>query len=363
MVKSDPMHDLLALGSGRAEYVGALQTWTRHLAPILAEMEQTRRDTIRRAQKRTLRTGLFLAGLALLAFMAFGSIGLPFILFFGVVALLGGTALAWLPLAGLKSQTKQVVVGAAAQAFGFDYKTLHPDFSGVSDWRSARGWLRRNSGKSRLTWTAAGAGAQPCPTPAFETLKQSTLLPGYDSCRFEDLVEGTRAGARFSLVECCLTEERGSEKNRRTVTTFQGLLFHIAFPDRFLGRTLIARRGGWKRLFRRDGLKKVSLVAPELEDHFDIYSTDQVEARALLSPDRMERLVALERHFKGGKLRGVFEDDHLTLALEAKNQFEAGSIWTSLNESGRFASALVEMALVCDLLDGFLTREWVRGKL
>lgn len=188
-------------------------------------------------------------------------------------------------------------------------------------------------------------------------------MPGHDSRRFEDLIEGDRAGTHFSLVECKLTQQQGSGKNRRTVTTYQGLLFHIKYPDRFLGRTLIARQGWWKGWFGDKDLKKVDLVAKELENNFTIYSNDQVEARALFTPDRMERLIALERHFKGGKLRGIFEDDHLTLALEAANQFEAGSIWKTLVDPERFISALTEIGLVCDVIDGFLTREWVKDKL
>ncbi|MEM6535825.1 MAG: DUF3137 domain-containing protein, partial [Pseudomonadota bacterium] len=201
------------------------------------------------------------------------------------------------------------------------------------------------------------------PTPAFDVLKEAKLMPGYDSRKFEDMITGARAGAEFSLVECKLTEQRGSGKNRRTVTTFQGLLVHIAYPERFFGRTLIARQGWWKGWFGDRDLQKVDLVAKEFEDEFTVYSTDQVEARALLTPDRIERLIALEHHFSGGKLRGIFEGDHLTLALEAKNQFEAGSIWKPLVDPRRYISALEEIGLVCDLIDGFLTREWVHGKL
>jgi len=64
-----------------------------------------------------------------------------------------------------------------------------------------------------------------------------------------------------------------------------------------------------------------------------------------------------------GKLRGIFEDGHMTLALEAENQFEAGSIFKPLVDPRRYASALVELGLVCDLIDGFLTRDWVKGRL
>ena len=53
----------------------------------------------------------------------------------------------------------------------------------------------------------------------------------------------------------------------------------------------------------------------------------------------------------------------MTIALEAPNQFEAGSIFKPLVDSERFSSALVELGLVCDMIDGFLTRDWVKDKL
>ena len=183
-------------------------------------------------------------------------------------------------------------------------------------------------------------------------------MPGHDSRHFEDLIKGERAGAAFSLVEAKL-ETSGDNGG----TVFQGMLFHVQYPERFLGRTLMARSRWWKRGKAAKDLQKVSLVSSELDKAFTVYSTDQVEARALLTPDRMERLIALERHFSGGKMRGVFEDGHMPLALEAPDQFEAGSIFKPLVDPERFSSALVELGLVCDMIDGFLTRDWVQDKL
>lgn len=53
----------------------------------------------------------------------------------------------------------------------------------------------------------------------------------------------------------------------------------------------------------------------------------------------------------------------MTLALEADNQFEAGSVFKPLVDPRRFSTALSELGLVCDLIDGFLTREWVQGRI
>jgi len=346
------------LTTQRPEFENAMKTWRDRLQPALQERESQRKEVISKAIKRTAIAGgsTIVAVLILTGLFFRGDFG-GFIGFAGLIITILASSVAWMPLFSMKSETKQLVVGAAAEAFGFDYDTLHPDLSGLDSWKSAGTWLKQNG-------QIKGFGdAAPAPTPAFDVLKEAKLLPGHDSRRFEDLIEGDRAGTHFSLVECKLTQQQGSGKNRRTVTTYQGLLFHIKYPDRFLGRTLIARQGWWKGWFGDKDLKKVDLVAKELENNFTIYSNDQVEARALFTPDRMERLIALERHFKGGKLRGIFEDDHLTLALEAANQFEAGSIWKTLVDPERFISALTEIGLVCDVIDGFLTREWVKDKL
>ena len=189
-------------------------------------------------------------------------------------------------------------------------------------------------------------------------------MPSHDNRKFEDRIEGERAGAKFSLVECKLTDERGSGNNKQTVTVFEGILLHIAYPQSFLGRTLLARSGTWKWGKRSwKDLEEVKLVSIELDKAFTVYSNDQVEARAILTPDKMERLIALERFFEGGKLRGIFEDDHLTVALEAGDQFEVGSYFESLVNPAHYRKALFELGLVCDLIDGFLTREWMQDKI
>lgn len=353
-----------ALVEQRPEFKNAMTVWTDVLEPVLAERESERRAIISKAWKRSALTGVIVGAIALGVIILSGgaALGITIFLALAITAIASGAA--WIPLFTVKSQTKQLVVGAAAESFGFSYDTLHPDVSGIADWRSAGEWIKSQASQHTGAAQLFGSGTdEPAPTPAFDVLKDARLLPSYDDRKFEDLIQGDRAKTHFSLVECKLTEQQGSGKNRRTVTKFQGLLFHIQYPERFLGRTLVARQGWWKGFFGDKTLQKVDLVAKELEDNFTVYSDDQVEARALFTPDRMERLIALERHFKGGKLRGIFEGDHLTLALEADDQFEAGSVWKPLVDPDRYISALTEIGLVCDVIDGFLTREWVKDKL
>ncbi len=361
----------------RPEFARAPEIWSLALGPALAGKEGDRKRIVRKATEKTI-VGALIPPLAylVLAIAARLSIGgaFPLILFAMVISVALVSGFDWLKVFTMKSQTKDLILSAACEPFGFSYSTLHPDLSDVDSFKALGSRMEElmgtyagpQTGKTKELKTPFGpvkisayqSGGMEPPTPAYETLKNAKLLPSHATRKFEDLITGDRAGTKFALVEARL--ESGGKNN---TTVFQGLLVHVEYPERFLGRTLMARSGWWKRGKDSRDLQKVDLTSRELEDAFTVYSTDQVEARALLTPDRMERLIALERHFSGAKLRGIFEDGHMTIALEADDQFEAGSIFEPLADPRRFASALVELGLVCDLIDGFLTRDWVKGRL
>ncbi|WP_375209341.1 DUF3137 domain-containing protein [Hyphomonas jannaschiana] len=367
---------LSLLASQRPEFADAERIWETELAPELGAREAVRKQTISRAKSRTFLGLLVAVPLALFIMVLSGGAGFlfPLSFFLGAIIVVLISGFDWLKVYSLKSATKDLILKAACKPFGFNYETLHPDLSGIEDFQSLKTRGKElmetiagpQKGEAKTISTLFGdiqvtthdGGGQPPPTPAYQLLKDAALLPGHGRRKFEDLIEGERAGAKFALVEAKL--DTGG-KNSKTV--FQGILIHIEYPQRFSGRTLMARSGWWKRGKGAGDLKKVDLISRELDEAFTVYSSDQVEARALLSPDRMERLIALERHFSGGKLRGLFDQGHMTLALEADNQFEAGSVFQPLVDPRRFSTALSELGLVCDLIDGFLTREWVQGRL
>jgi len=367
---------LSQMAARRPEFADAVRIWETELAPELGAREERRKQVITRAQRRTALGAVIalIAVSALLYLLRGGDFLFPFIMMGGVLIVASVSGLDWLKVYTMKSQTKALILRAACRPFGFHYDTLHPDLSGIEDLQTlvTRGKaLAGIAGEGQqagektvstvfgdIRFSSFEGSGPPPPTPAYQLLKDAALLPAHSRRSFEDRIEGERAGAKFALVEAKL--DTGG-KNSKTV--FRGILIHIEYPQRFSGRTLMARSGWWKRGKGAGDLKRVGLISRELEEAFTVYSSDQVEARALLSPDRMERLIALERHFAGGKLRGLFDQGHMTIALEAGDQFEAGSVFKPLADPRRFSAALAELGLVCDLIDGFLTREWVQGRI
>lgn len=171
----------------------------------------------------------------------------------------------------------------------------------------------------------------------FELARGFQLLPGYERSSFEDQWRGKVGEHAFQLYEAHLEEERNSGKSRHWVTVFRGSLITIGFARRFNGVTLVERAGRRKSFFGLFGdkdsitlngvnLGKVDMVDPRFEDEFAVWSNDQVEARYLVHPEYVERLMAVEQAFAGEKVRALFHEGELLIVLESGNLFESGSL-------------------------------------
>lgn len=125
-------------------------------------------------------------------------------------------------------------------------------------------------------------------------LKNGGIMPSYDDYHCEDCFAGSYKGADLRFAEIKLTEERGSGKNRRTVTVFKGLAVVITLSRvRFYGHTVVVKNAPkmfeWMREKFGD-LKRADLVDPVFEKSYSVFTDDQVEARYLLDPAMIERI-------------------------------------------------------------------------
>lgn len=174
------------------------------------------------------------------------------------------------------------------------------------------------------------------PGHTFEWAKQFGMVPSYDNSSFQDLWWGVVAGQPFTLHEARLTEERGSGKNRTTVTVFEGSILSIGFNRRFLSTTLIEPHGQRRKFLigaEKDqatigdvALERIDLSDPRFEDRFTVWSSDQVEARYIVHPEYMERIVAVETAFAGQDVRALFHQGDLLLTIKTGDLFESGSL-------------------------------------
>jgi len=208
----------------------------------------------------------------------------------------------------------------------------------------------------------------PAEPARYEAFRSHGLIPGCDRQSFEDHFSGEAHGADFELYEAHLEQRRRSKNRTYYVTVFRGLLLRIAFPRTVEGVTLITRDKGLfnalesfsNKTFGRAGRKldRIGLVDPRFEKLFEVYGTDQVMARYLLTPTFMERLLDLEKLLSGKNVRAVFDEElavetgrgELLIAAETGDNFEPGSLFKSLTDRTRVETLFAEIKLIDDII-------------
>lgn len=162
--------------------------------------------------------------------------------------------------------------------------------------------------------------------------------PKADRYRGEDYVEARYEGVKIEMSEVHAEYKRqyiDARGRRRTQwqTIFKGLLLVSEFPKRTKGVVLVYPSLGMEffgNILKPRGFQKANMESPEFEKYFDVYTTDQIEARYVLSISLMERMVQFRKK-TNSNLRFSFIGNTLYCAVEYKKDFlKTPSLFRSL---------------------------------
>lgn len=239
----------------------------------------------------------------------------------------GGLLGAGLLYRGLTNEYKRVLTGGVCSYLGFDYKLGGFDF----------------------------------PLARFHP-----LLPRFTGAKLEDRISGRVGDVNFELCEGKLS---------RKDAKWRSIMLAYSFSKPFKGKTCVVADTDWignaiERL-RQTG-EKVRLENQEFEERFEVFSTDQLEARYLLTPRFMERILELTQHFNNK--RGValaFQESQLLITIRIGSmarRFEIGNVFGEVRDGKERAyKILAELNLVADIvsilgLAGSRPAKTVQGK-
>ncbi|CUU37391.1 Protein of unknown function (DUF3137) [Armatimonadetes bacterium GXS] len=223
---------------------------------------------------------------------------------------------------------------------------------------------------------------QACITRAeYETSLLFHNAPDPDRYRGEDLIEGRVGQTDIRLSELHTEYKTVSydSKGRRQEhwhTIFRGLFITADFHKDFHGITLVfpdpeqqllGRFGQWlqglsAKIGNQPG-ELVKLEDPEFERMFKVYSTDQIEARYILTPSLMARIVDFAKKTRAS-IRLSFVNSRLYLAIPTwHNYFEPPSLFApayTLAKSETLQRYLAELAFALSVVDelNLNTRIW-----
>jgi hypothetical protein len=156
----------------------------------------------------------------------------------------------------------------------------------------------------------------------------------------DDRVSGKIGKTEIIFSELNATHTTGSGKNKSTKTIFKGLFFVADFHKNFKTNTFILPDFAEKFFgFLGEGLQSlnktkgelVKLEDPEFEKNFVVYSNDQIEARYILSPALMARIMDFKKKTKR-KIHMSFINNKVYVAIHyKKNLFEPKLFKTLIN--------------------------------
>ncbi|MEP0709400.1 MAG: DUF3137 domain-containing protein [Parvibaculum sp.] len=179
------------------------------------------------------------------------------------------------------------------------------------------------------------------------------LLPGHDRQSLEDHVRGEVDGVPFELAEAFLERKVRRDKRDEYDLVFRGLVARYRFPKRFSGRTYVLGDRGILNAFSHagGGSERVRLEDPRFEERFEVFSDDQVEARYLLTPAFMERLVRLA-DMSDGPMQAAFAGDELLLVIDGRRgYFAQPSPWRDLRRNDHIHDFVEDIAFIREIAE------------
>ena len=185
----------------------------------------------------------------------------------------------------------------------------------------------------------------------------------------EDEVCGKKNAVTYSLHEVRASYMQRTGKHRREIIIFRGLIVRLDFNKNFVGHTIVVSNsqaqilgGLFGESETRGGKEMVRLENPDFEKEFAVYSTDQQQARYLLTPKLME-LVLRAQIVLVGELRLSFHDNSMFVTVpQEKDRFEVSLFGGPVTPRSTVGD-LVEVVSLAEQLVETLdleTRIWTR---
>ncbi len=314
----------IKLNCNRPELEGFQDYYEQEMYPTLVELEDQQEAAIKKVTKNAiLALGLFVAAAILYYVLGLTfhqenlSILIIIVLVYGLLAYIFATS----PLKKVQAEAKNFLMNSICSYLKIEYSKKAENFP-------------------------------------FGLFKDSGLLPGHDRRSLTDHIYGTYKGIDFNLAECRLTKttHTGTGKNRQRITeeVYYGILVSLKYPRPFKGRTLISSDAGMFRNFFK-GIShgsKIELGHSGLDDKYLIHTTDEQETRELLSPQRVEKIMALVDHIGPQALELAFRDEQLLLSIKIDHNHLVGQ---PVHDAGAFTTAVTyyveEVCLIFDLID------------
>lgn len=202
-------------------------------------------------------------------------------------------------------------------------------------------------------------GERASKTPlSLQSFQRYGILPSGNQQFLNDHFHGTKDEVEIDIADALIRHKTQTRKKNggteTTITTlFQGPIFRFSYNRPLKGHVILVKDSGCiVNFFKKSNFpgERVVLENTEFESRFEIYTTDQVEARYVLTPRFMERLLELSSYIKDKSSGIAFSDSFAYLTLDVRaNWFEPGSLFSKLADQRRIENLIEQLNLAFEV--------------
>ena len=143
---------------------------------------------------------------------------------------------------------------------------------------------------------------------------------------------------------------------------FTGFVIELEFDKDFVEETFFLERSfsSSRILFDKTKYKEVKLESVTFSNKYRIYSTDQIEARKILSPSLIEKIDNIKFSFKSNFVRGNFKRKKFILSVNTgKDMFVFARYFrkTTFNDFSKYFEEMISILQLIDELRTFLKKK------
>lgn len=182
-----------------------------------------------------------------------------------------------------------------------------------------------------------------------EEIKMSKLYTSFDESKTDDNFIGSYKNVPIRISEKELFYiTRDSKGRRHKHVEFKGVFISIEIPKNFTGHTIVREKG----LINLGPYKEVKLEDPEFSKMFYVSSTDQIEARYLLTTAFMQRYKNIQKAFSARTISCSFLANKLLLAIPSnRDLFSLGDLNKPVGDTRQFTVFLNEIISIFELIE------------
>lgn len=136
----------------------------------------------------------------------------------------------------------------------------------------------------------------------------------------EDYISAEYRNVKFRQADVVIKNVRGSGRNRRVETYFQGRMFEFNYQSKLVSNVKIFSKAYVSRLNLNDN--RVEMEDVDFNTNFNVYSAAPHDAYYILTPPMMEKLRAVSRRYENIAFR--FAPGKLYVGINTYDSFDAG---------------------------------------